>query len=229
MRTEAKSSTLADGVAQNLLGYIRKENLVPGDLLPKEEELAAQLNVSRHIIREGVSRLKAFGLVESRKCRGTVVSRPNAFAGMHRLAQAELFSVEEWKEFVSLRIALEIGMADFIHARATAEDIAQLRKLAGPPTMLHTVAEEVAFHSKLFAIGGNLAGNQFMEALVTSFKYQFTDKRDDLGQYKMTHMDLCDALESGTREDFTEVLKNHFKPHINWLLNNSEGGVELIK
>ena len=98
MRTEAKSSTLADGVAQNLLGYIRKENLVPGDLLPKEEELAAQLNVSRHIIREGVSRLKAFGLVESRKCRGTVVSRPNAFAGMHRLAQAELFSVEEWKE-----------------------------------------------------------------------------------------------------------------------------------
>lgn len=225
MLQNLKSHTLADDVAQKLVVYIRHNELSPGDLLPKEEEFAAKLNVSRNIIREGVSRLKAIGLVESRKCRGTVVARSNAFAGISQLASAEVFSVDEWKEFVSLRIALEIGMADFIHARATAEDIAELRKLAGPPTLEHSVADEVAFHSKLFAVGGNLAGNQFMEALVTSFKYQFTDKRHDFGDLKMTHLDLCDALESGTKEEFTAVLKNHFKPHIDWFLNGQKGGI----
>ena len=31
-----KSKTLADDVAQNLLGYIRRHDLAPGSLLPKE-------------------------------------------------------------------------------------------------------------------------------------------------------------------------------------------------
>lgn len=222
-----KSKTLADDVAQNLLGYIRRHDLAPGSLLPKEEELAAQLNVSRHIVREGISRLKAYGLVESRKCRGMIVTRPNAFAGVHKLAQAEVFSEAEWKEFLNLRIVMEIGMADFVHAKATPADIAELRRLAGPPTLVHPVAEEVAFHSKLFSIGGNVMANQFMEALEGSFKYQIDVAERDPRQGKMTHLDLCDALESGTKEEFTAILKEHFKPHLDWLLNDKKGGIKL--
>ncbi len=223
-----KSKTLADDVARNLLGYIRRHGLNPGDLLPKEEELAEKLNVSRHIVREGISRLKAYGIVESRKCRGMIVTSPNAFAGVHNLAEAEIFSEEEWKEFLSLRIVMEIGMADFIHAKATKEDIAELRRLAGPPTLQHAVAEEIAFHSKLFSIGGNVIANQFMAALAGSFKYQvkkdFTDLTDLKGK---THQDMCDALENGTKEEFTNIIKAHFKPHTDWLNSDQKGEVIL--
>lgn len=65
--------TLAEVVEKQLLGYIRQGGLQAGDLLPKEEELAAALKVSRHIVREGISRLKVLGIVEARKHRGTVI------------------------------------------------------------------------------------------------------------------------------------------------------------
>ena len=172
MLGELRARTLADEVAQNLLGYIRARNLFPGDALPKEEELASRLNVSRHIVREGVSQLKAYGLIESRKRRGIVVTRPNAFAGVHKLVEAEVFSPDEWFECISIRIIMEIGMADLIHARAAAEDIAELRKLAGKPEPILPADDEIAFHRKLFAVGGNFMANQFMEALVASFRLQ---------------------------------------------------------
>ena len=63
-------ATLAENVERQLLDYIRHERLTPGAPLPKEEELAERLGISRHIVREGLSRLKALGLVESRKKRG---------------------------------------------------------------------------------------------------------------------------------------------------------------
>ena len=226
MLSELKSRTLADDVASNLLGYIKQRNLVPGDALPKEEDLASQLNVSRHIVREGVSQLKAYGLIESRKRRGIVVSRPNAFAGMSRLAEAEVFSEDEWFEIISMRIIMEIGMSDLVYERATAEDIAELRKLAGPPVLIHSISDEIAFHRKLFAIGGNFMANQFMGALVASFKYGLKDVSEDFDTRK-THSDLCDILESGTKEDFNNAMKNHFKQYI-YQMNKWGRGGEMI-
>ena len=86
------SRTLAESVESSLLDYIRSENLIPGDVLPKEQELAEELKVSRQVVREGLAGLKTFGILETRKRRGMVVRRPNAFAGVSKLAQARLFS-----------------------------------------------------------------------------------------------------------------------------------------
>ena len=74
--SEPRASTLADGVEESLLEYIRSSGLTAGDALPKEEELAARMRVSRHIVREGISRLKTLGMVESR--RRTAGHRQNA-------------------------------------------------------------------------------------------------------------------------------------------------------
>ena len=52
-----RSQTLADGVENSLLEYIRGNNMQIGDTLPKEEDLAESLGASRHIGRGGVSRL----------------------------------------------------------------------------------------------------------------------------------------------------------------------------
>ena len=86
--TEIRSATLADEVEESLLNYIKRSGLTPGDILPKEEVLSEQLKVSRHIVREGISRLKTLGLVESRKRKGLILTRPNAFAGV--LARCDL-------------------------------------------------------------------------------------------------------------------------------------------
>ena len=210
--TELKSSTLADGVETSLLEYIRRSGLNPGDMLPKEEELSEQLKVSRHIVREGVSRLKMLGLIESRKHKGMILTRPNVFAGVSKLAEARLFSENECREFMQIRAYMELGMAESIFRRKTPENLRELRELAGSRRKHPTMEEEIAFHSKLVSIGGNAMGGEFLKILTTAFAYIF---EEGVGKNVTPfHIDLCDALESDSWEEFYQTMKGHFKPYI---------------
>ena len=210
--TELRSTTLADGVETSLLDYIRRSGLNPGDLLPKEEELAEQLKVSRHIVREGVSRLKSLGLVESRKRKGMILTRPNVFAGVSKLAEARLFSENECREFMQIRMYMELGMAETIFRRKTPENLKELRALAGSRRKHPTMEEEIAFHSKLVSIGGNVTGEQILTILTSAFTYIF-----EHGAGKTVtpfHADLCDALDGNSWEDFYQTMKAHFTPYL---------------
>lgn len=214
--TELKSTTLADGVENSLLGYIQNFGLQPGDPMPKEEELAASLNVSRHIVREGVSRLKTLGLLESRKRRGMVVSRPDVFVGVSKLAEARLFTLEECREFMGIRAVMELGMTDFIYEKKTTEKIKELRKLAGV-RQFNQPELEIDFHSVLFGIGGNRMAGEFRRILVTAFGPIL--KKGHVSDHKgvvITHHEICDALENGSLVEFRQVMKDHLKPYSNW-------------
>ena len=210
--TELRSSTLADGVETSLLEYIRRSGLNPGDMLPKEEELSEQLKVSRHIVREGVSRLKMLGLIESRKHKGMILTRPNVFAGVSKLAEAKLFSENECREFMQIRAYMELGMAESIFRRKTPENLRELRELAGSRRKHPTMEEEIAFHSKLVSIGGNQMGAEFLKILTSAFIYIFTMKTGD--RKTPYHADICDVLEKGSLADFHEIMKQHFCPYI---------------
>lgn len=54
--------------------------LNPGDVLPKEDTLSVEYEVSRTVIREAIKGLAARGLVESRPKVGTIV-RPRLSGG----------------------------------------------------------------------------------------------------------------------------------------------------
>jgi DNA-binding GntR family transcriptional regulator len=53
---------------------IMNGQLMPGDLLPKEQDLAAQFNVSQITIRTALSRLKEEGLIVRSRAKGTFVA-----------------------------------------------------------------------------------------------------------------------------------------------------------
>ena len=210
--TELRSSTLADGVETSLLEYIRRSGLNPGDMLPKEEELSEQLKVSRHIVREGVSRLKTLGLIESRKHKGMILTRPNVFAGVSKLAEAKLFSENECREFMQMRAYMELGMTESIFRKKTPESLKELRLLAGSRRKHPTMEEEIAFHSKLVSIGGNAMGGEFLKILTTAFTYEF--EKGVGKEITPFHIDLCNALEGDSWEEFYQTMKGHFKPYI---------------
>lgn len=210
--TELKSRTLADGVETSLLDYIHRSGLTPGDMLPREDELSAQLNVSRHIVREGVSRLKTLGLIESRKHKGMILTRPNVFAGVSKLAEAKLFSETECREFILMRVYLELGMSESIFQKKTAKALEELRSLADPDRKNPTMDEEIAFHSKLVSIGGNAMGGEFLKILTTAFTYVFEGNRGK--NITPFHIDLCDALEGDSWENFYRTMKAHFRSYL---------------
>lgn len=204
------TTTLADCVEDQLLNFMCGQQLKAGDVLPREEELAAHLNVSRHIVREGISRLKALDLVESRKRKGLVVKTPYAFAGLKKLASVNLFSAEERRELHEIRLAMEIGLCDFIFMRKTPEKIQELRKLAGSiGRYQYTMEQEVEFHSYLAGIAGNRQFNQLRDILVEIFAGK-EYKHVNVQNTPSTHQEICDTLEHGTVEDFRKVMRQHF-------------------
>ena len=208
-----KKKTLAESFENTLLDYIRSENLSPGDALPKEIELASEFNVSRQVIREGLAGLKTFGILEPRKRRGMVLKRPNAFAGVSKIAQARLFSRDECREFMEIRIFMELGMAEFISARKSPDDIRELRRLAERSGTAPGVENEIAFHHKLFTIGGNSLAGEFFKIISTAFS---PVKAPSVPQSDLPgHLELCDVLENGSHQDFYETLKGHFAPYLN--------------
>jgi DNA-binding transcriptional MocR family regulator len=73
-------ATLADRVTEVLLGKIRNGEFAAGDRLPSEAALALRFSVSRTVIREAVSRLKAEGLVATHQGKGTLIVGPTQSA-----------------------------------------------------------------------------------------------------------------------------------------------------
>ena len=201
--------TLADCVENQLLNFMCCRQLKAGDVLPREEELAAHLNVSRHIVREGISRLKALDLVESRKRKGLVVKTPYAFSGLKKLVEVNLFTPEERRELNEIRLAMEIGLCDFIYMRKTPEKIQELRKLTGSLGSYHYSSEqEVEFHSCLVGIAGNRQVSQFRDILLKIFSEKKITVNPE--NKPSTHLEICDTLEHGTIEEFRQVMRQHF-------------------
>ncbi len=213
-QTLPRSIDLADQVEDILLNLIRGRGFKEGEPLPKEEELAEQLHVSRHIVREGLSRLKALGLIESRKRRGIVLTRPNVFSPMEKLVQAQVFTLKEQREFMAMRCVMELGMVDFIYRKKSSEIIAKLRQLATNDAKFMRHPElEAAFHGLLFSIGGNEIASQFQTLLARLFSPESLRLPTRPPQL-ITHMEICDALESGTLEEFRDTMFKHMAYYV---------------
>ena len=68
------TTTLAQRVVAGLKDKILAGDLAPGSKLPSEAELIEEYAVSRTVVREAVTRLRAEGLVETQQGRGSFVS-----------------------------------------------------------------------------------------------------------------------------------------------------------
>ncbi|NLF92279.1 MAG: FadR family transcriptional regulator [Oligosphaeraceae bacterium] len=204
--------TLADDVENLLLDYMRRNHLSAGDSLPKEEELVERLQVSRHIVREGLSRLKALGLIESRRRRGMVMQHPGLFMGLKKLAKAELIPDSGLRDLLEMRVTIELGMCVYIYQRKTPVQIDRLRRFAGLPEQYTQPKElEIAFHTELVKIAGNAAVNQFSDILAVVFEPIISHRK--LEGRTSTHQDICDTLESGSLADFRRTMEIHLAPY----------------
>jgi len=181
-----------------------------GDVLPKEGDLSKNLNVSRHIVREGLSRLKALGLVKTRKKSGSTICKPDLLAGFRKIIETGIYNKRDYWEFWELRIALELGMCNFIFAHRTAKKITALRKVAEKKNVfIQKHQNEIDFHSTLMSMGHNEKLVNFLDVLQVTFFSFF-------GDYRMcensvpTHLQICNILENGTFEEFRDAMLKHF-------------------
>jgi DNA-binding FadR family transcriptional regulator len=211
------SVTLADAVEQKIYSYISSNKMLPGDPLPKEEDLAKSLNVSRNIVREALSRLRMLGLVETRKKKGMTLAQPDAFIGLEKMISTGMMSDSYRRDILDMRIILELGMCDYVYRNKTEENISELETIsnrkAGTEAEINEV--EVAFHSKLYKIAGNEVLGRLQGILKPFFK--IVKHRKDRPKPTVSspdHKDICKVLRNGTADEFREIMHEHLKVYL---------------
>jgi GntR family transcriptional regulator, transcriptional repressor for pyruvate dehydrogenase complex len=117
---------LTDRTTARLLDEITGGQYQPGDVLPPEHVIAERLGVSRTVLREAVSRLKAEGIVASKQGRGLAIVN-NRRSSVLRMAQASEHDIDEVLAITELRLGFEIEAAAFAAHRRDEADLGEMR------------------------------------------------------------------------------------------------------
>lgn len=211
--------TMADIVEVRLIEFLKKKAFKPGDALPKELEMAESLGVSRNVVREGLSRLKMLGLIESRKKRGMVFVNPDILGTFEKILDPLIIDSATLKDIFELRLVLELGLGELLYRNKTDKDIKELEKIARNQDLednTFRIKHEIAFHGKLYEITGNDTLKRFQKMLLPIFGY-VTSMEDKPIRGKTSHLDLVEILKHGTKEEFNQGMLEHLQPHFDRL------------
>lgn len=215
------NGTLADRVETKLIEVFVNRQLKPGDSIPKEKELAVLMGVSRTVIREALIRLKTMGLLASKKHKGTVVRSPDLTSILSKSMIPGLLDSKTLMDLFEVRLALEVGMADFIFSRKSEEDLLQLEEIVEIEpehfrNMLFNVEQELRFHGKLYEMSGNQTLMNFQKLSLPIFQQVYNTRfyKGDKKRIKYkTHKELVTLLRSGTQDEFREGMRKHLEDH----------------
>ena len=224
LRLELKAidtRSLVDKVEMRLIEVFLCKELKPGDSIPKETELASTMGVSRTVIRESLNRLKTMGLIESKKHSGTIIKSPDLSAILSKSLIPRILDNKTLMDVFEIRLALEVGMADFIFARKTESDIRELEEMVEiepdhSDNMLFDVDHEMKFHGKLYQMTGNTTLEEFQNLLLPVFQHVY-----NVGLLKVkgkrrrhkSHKELVSLLKKGTTDEFREGMRRHLENH----------------
>lgn len=119
---------LYEQIAKAVRDRIVRGELVPGDRLPNERELALAYGVSRNVVREAVRALAKDGLIEVRQGSGTYVADGTSVALGDSLGLALSLgsSGKKLSNLIEIRSILEPTMAGLAASRATKKDVAAM-------------------------------------------------------------------------------------------------------
>ena len=189
------SARLSDQLAAVLAAQVSDGQLVPGDRLPTEQQLAQTHGVSRTVVREAVHQLKSQGLLRSRQGSGVYVADSATHQPLS-FDPAVLGSIEAVVRVVEVRRAIEGEIAALAAERATRTQVSGLRRaLKAIDTAAAAggdgVAEDLAFHHAIAQATGN---DQFSRLL------------GFLEQYLREAMRVTRGNES-RRADFAEAVR----------------------
>ncbi len=188
--------TLSAQITQLMEKMIREGQWAVGEKIPGELELMAEFGVSRNTLREALQALVFAGLLQTRPGDGTYILSENRFdaALQKRLRQARLGEVLE------TRLVLETDIARLAAARATREELAELRQAlaaqqAGLPEREFIQADR-EFHLCLARLCHNQLLYDMYSALLGFWEELISEFLSTSGQNRQLaeHRDLCQAI-----------------------------------
>ena len=153
------TSSLPTRVAEHLSREIHSGRIAPESRLPPETSLAAELGVSRNVVREAISQLRADGLIYVRQGSGAYALPPQD-SKVIRLDPQSLGNANDLGQLFELRAILETEAAGLAATRLQASGLDvladALKRMQGHErTRDDSVAADLEFHREISRATGN--------------------------------------------------------------------------
>lgn len=216
------------GPLQILIAAIINGQIVPGEALPREADLAEQFGISRGIAREVIRGLEERGLIAVKHGRGTTVNERAHWDTLDADVLAALLcgprGTQTLDDFLEARRVLEIEAAAMAAERVDEQDVERLsaaledmrvaaERAHGNPAVERQYHEaDVAFHRALVQATKNstlvgLAGRIYAATLES----RFSTARPMLGGDRTLpeHERIVRAVASGNPTAARRAMKEH--------------------
>lgn len=228
-KIDNKTITLVDKVEMSILDYIKEKKLVPGNSLPNEMDLSAELGISRNVLREALSRLRMLGIVQSRTRKGIVIQEPSLLSGFEKVIEPYLLGERAIIDMMGMRIALEIGLTDFLFRNLTDQKIGKLENIVRSQEAMKfslTVEQETEFHKKIYEISGNSFIIQFQQIIHPVFEFAKMNYESYFAPVNerllregkiVTHLDLFNFIRDRDMEGYRNAIRIHLQPYMEFI------------
>ena len=214
-------------IVGRLLDYIRSQHFHPGDLLPPENVLMAELQVSRVVLRGGLSYLKAVNLVSSRRGSGYRIQAGTLTGALtaviHALTRSGLTRLEELQD---LRNLLETGaIADAVNnadqtdrqeVMMALHELESIESVADETSLQQFNLAELRFHRALLRPARCQALEIVNQAMEDFFKYRMELSSDpirmnaeEVKRTNLAHRALADAFMLGEAHAAIILMNKH--------------------
>lgn len=200
--------------------------LGPGDKLPPEKELSERLGLSRSSMREAVKALEVIRVLDVRRGDGTYVTSLEPQLLLEAVSfVVDLHDDDSILELFAVRRILEPAAAALATARATPEQISELRRqveAVNETTELEgLVAHDVDFHRSIAA----MAGNSYLATLIESLSSRTVRARlwrgltqaNSIERTLAEHSAIVDAIATGDGRLVESLSAAHVAGVEHWL------------
>jgi GntR family transcriptional regulator, transcriptional repressor for pyruvate dehydrogenase complex len=214
--------TLTSQLVRALRERIDTGDLKPGDKLPSEQELVERFGVSRTVVREAISSLRASGFVATQQGVGAFVLQRSAWPAL----PADETNPDLLREVVNvleLRIALEVEASALAAQRRSDDQLTRMRAaLERMAAMIgnaeDAIAPDLHFHQTIAEATGNshfthlfsyLGALLIPRARVPTFRFYASDPVEYLRKVNREHEEIFQAIQRQDSDAARSAMRLH--------------------
>lgn len=213
----------------SLVQYIRSKHYSPGEKLPQESLLAAELNTNRSTLRELLRVLEVLGVIDSQRGSGNVYLGNMEVGFMNLFLVSSMLGERKPWEYCSIRAAIEsMAIESFIES-ASDTDMYRLRilcedRLSGnvDKSSMEYLNAHIEFHDTLMKYYPNETARQLIHSYLrltvrdydSKFEYDssLTPEDRNILRTKLednSHTKIMEAVNARDMQKARELIINH--------------------
>ena len=200
MISSSEEKSLPQKLSEDIIAFILKENLQPGDKLPNETVLSERLNAGRSSVREAMKLLASRNIVTIRQGSGTYIA---SSPGMVEDPLGLTFIGNKQKlihDLLEVRFLLEPSIAAMAATRANKKDIKKITTLCDEVEVLlkkhadHT-RKDIEFHTAIALSSKNVVVPRLIPVINSSIPLFVESTSGALHEETIeTHREIANAI-----------------------------------